>query len=233
MNTALLTVDDVPSRNTPALVDYLTEKGIPAIFFVTGCPVDAFREEALYAIRHGIILGNHSLNHPAFSTLTMAECIAEIEGCEQVLDRLYREAGMPRLYRPFRFPYGDKGGDKDALQQFLRARGFDKVDDSHIPCPWWREYGLNQDVDTFWSFDFEEYRLFDDLAFTLSDIRRKMHDPAPAQGAALFGAGHRNILLMHDHDSTEAVLPRYYQVLLDELLANGVTFEEPRFIHPA
>ena len=31
MNTALLTIDDVPSRNTPTLVDYLTEKGIPAI----------------------------------------------------------------------------------------------------------------------------------------------------------------------------------------------------------
>ena len=98
MNTALLTVDDVPSRNTPALVDYLTEKGIPAIFFVTGCQVDAFRTEAQYAIRHGIILGNHSLNHPVFSSLTLSECIAEIEGCEQVLDRLYRKAGVPRLY---------------------------------------------------------------------------------------------------------------------------------------
>lgn len=118
MNTALLAVDDVPSRNTPALVDYLTEKGIPAIFFVTSCQVDAFREEALYAIRRGIILGNHSLNHPSFSTLTMAECIAEIEGCEQVLDR---------LYRPFCFPYGEKSGEnRDALQQFLRAHGFDK-----------------------------------------------------------------------------------------------------------
>lgn len=35
---------------------------------------------------------------------------------------------------------------------------------------------------------------------------------------------------MHDHDSTGTVLPRYYQVLLDELLANGITFDAPRFI---
>ena len=40
----------------------------------------------------------------------------------------------------------------------------------------------------------------------------------------------RNILLMHDHDATQAALPAYYQVLLDELLANGVTFDAPRFI---
>lgn len=131
-------------------MDYLTDKGIPAIFFLTGCQVDAFRAEAMYAIRRGIILGNHSLNHPAFSALKMAECVAEIEGCERVLDQLYQEAGLPRLYRPFRFPYGDKGGDnKDALQQYLRARGFDKVDDSHIPFPWWRECHLHTDVDTF------------------------------------------------------------------------------------
>ena len=40
----------------------------------------------------------------------------------------------------------------------------------------------------------------------------------------------RNILLMHANDNTEAVLPRYYQVLLDELMANGATFDAPRFI---
>ena len=109
-------------------------------------------------------------------------------------------------------------------------QGFDKVDDSQLPCPWWREFGLDRDIDTFWSFDFEEYRLSDDPGFTLADIRRKMHDPAPAAGSVLLGEGNRSILLMHAHDSTEAVLPRYYQVLLGELLASGVTFEEPRFI---
>ena len=31
MNTAILTIDDVASRNTPAIVDYLAEKGIRAI----------------------------------------------------------------------------------------------------------------------------------------------------------------------------------------------------------
>ena len=33
MNTALLTVDDIASKNTPAIVDYLKEKGIQPIYF--------------------------------------------------------------------------------------------------------------------------------------------------------------------------------------------------------
>ena len=39
---ALLTVDDVASRNTPAMVDYLRDKGIRAIFFATGENVERF-----------------------------------------------------------------------------------------------------------------------------------------------------------------------------------------------
>lgn len=36
MNSALLTIDDIASKNTPAIVDYLNEKRIKAIFFATG-----------------------------------------------------------------------------------------------------------------------------------------------------------------------------------------------------
>ena len=36
MNSALLTIDDIASKNTPAIVDYLKEKGIKPIFFATG-----------------------------------------------------------------------------------------------------------------------------------------------------------------------------------------------------
>ncbi len=231
MNTALLTIDDIASRNTPALVDYLTEKGIPAILFATGMNVEKYYEEALYAVKKGFVVGNHSYSHPGFSSLSMEDAVTDIEKCEEVLNRLYQDASVPRLYRPFRFPYGDKGGkNKDALQQHLKQQHFDKVDDTHLPYPWWKESGLHRDIDTLWTFDFEEYRLPHDPAFTKDSIWAKMQAVTPSSGAALYGENNRHIVLLHAHDETEAVLPRYYQLFLDELIKNGITFDAPAFI---
>jgi len=60
MNTALLTIDDFSSKNTPAVVDYLKEKGIKFIFFAEGRKVEQFYEEAKYALKNGVIIGNAS-----------------------------------------------------------------------------------------------------------------------------------------------------------------------------
>ena len=231
MNTALLTIDDIASRNTPALVDYLTEKDIPAIFFAVGMNVEKYYEEALYAVKMGFVVGNHSYSHPAFSSLSLEEATADIEKCETVLNKLYRDAGVARLYRPFRFPYGDKGGkNKAALRQYLKAKHFDKVDDTFIPYPWWREHNLHRDIDTLWTFDFEEYRLHHEPGFSKETVFEKMRNPNPPSGATLYGENQRHILLIHDHDETEARLPRYYQLFLDELLKNGVVFEDAKFV---
>ena len=223
MNTVLLTIDDVSSRNTPAIVDDLCARGIRAIMFATGVNVERFWDEAVYAVQKGMIVGNHSYSHPAFSDLTLAEAVAEIEKCENVLDRLYQAAGVARMYRPFRFPYGDKGGEnKQALQQYLLEGHFDKVDDRHISYAWWREHGMDKDIDTFWTFDFEEYRIQNDPDFTQKSIWDKVHDANPIRGAALFGENQRHIVLMHAHDETDAIMPEYYRQLLDCLQENGV-----------
>ena len=167
MNSAILTIDDISSKNTPAIVDYLKEKGIRAILFATGENVERYYEEALYAVKNGMIVGNHSYSHPAFSSLTMEECVEEIEKCESILGRLYMDSGVERVFRPFRFPFGDKGGEnKEALQNYLKERGFHKVDDRHITYPWWSENDLNVDVDTFWTFDFAEYNIRQGSDFT-------------------------------------------------------------------
>ncbi len=231
MNTAILTIDDIPSRNTPALVDYLCEKGIQAVMFAEGARIEKYYEEAKYAVQKGMIVGNHSDSHPAFSSLTMKEARHEIDRCEQLLDTLYRDCGVVRPYRPFRFPYGDKGGEHAAeLQRFLKERGFHKLDDRHIPYPWWRQAGLDRDIDTFWTFDFEEYRMQSDPTFTKESIWQKMHDEQPKSGAVLFREGHRHILLMHDHEETEALLPGYYRLFVEHLLENGLVFDRPGFI---
>ncbi len=231
MNTVLLTIDDVASRNTPAIVDELCSRGITAIMFATGMNVERFYDEALYAVRKGMIVGNHSYSHPAFSSLTAEEGIEEIRKCEAVLDRLYQDAGVVRSYRPFRFPYGDKGGENKAvLQRYLAQQHFDKVNDRHIPYSWWRENGLDQDIDTLWSFDFEEYRLQYDPSFTQEDIWAKTRQTNPKSGAALFGEGQRHIVLMHAHDETDAIMPGYYRQFLDCMQERGITFDKPEFI---
>lgn len=104
MNSALLTIDDFSSKNTPEIVDYLNEKGIKAIFFATGQNVEQYYEEALYAVKNGMVVGNHSYSHPAFSALSVEECIREMEKCENILAQLYQDAGMERTVKPFRFP---------------------------------------------------------------------------------------------------------------------------------
>ena len=231
MNSALLTIDDIASKNTPAIVDYLNEKRIKAILFATGQNVERYYEEALYAVKNGMIVGNHSYSHPAFSSLSMKECMEEIEKCEIVLERLYKDSGVERVFRPFRFPYGNKGGDnKNALQKYLKEKGFQKVDDTHITYPWWSENSLDTDIDTFWTFDFEEYKIRQGSEFTKESVWKKMHDTNPESGAVLFAENNRHILLLHAHDETEEMLPEYYKSFIEHLLENGLVFEEPAFL---
>ncbi len=231
MNSGLLTIDDFSSKNTPAMVDYLKKKNIKAIFFATGEKVEEFYEEAVYAVKNGMIVGNHSYSHPGFSSLTFEECVEEIEKCESVLDKLYKDSGAKRIYRPFRFPYGDKGGsNKDALQKYLRDKGFHKVDDRHITYDWWKENNLNTDIDTFWTFDFEEYVIRPDSGYTKEFVWQKMHDKNPKSGAVLFAENNRHIILLHAHDETEEMIPEYYKLFIDHLLENGMVFDEPVFL---
>ncbi len=231
MTKALLTMDDFATKNIPAIVDYLEEKHIPVILFACGKNVEKHYDEAIYAIKKGIVVGNHSYSHPNFSHISIEDGIKEIKKCEEVLNKLYNDAGMPRRYRPFRFPYGDKGGDnKASLQKYLNEEGFDKVDDTAISYPWWKENGLDRDIDTFWTFDFAEYNIRPNSGFTLDDVFKRMYDQNPKSGAPLFAPDCYNMLLFHSHDETEEMVPEYYRIILDECLKNGIEFVEPKFM---
>ena len=230
MIRALLTIDDVSSKNTPAIVDYLTEKKIPVLMFAVGKWAEDHPDELVYALQHGIIVGNHSYTHPQFSSISIDECKKEIDKNEEVLDRFYAQAGVERKYRPFRFPYGDKGGDnKDAIQQYLSERGFDKVKDTELDYPWWKEKGLDKDIDTLWTFDFMEYCIRPGSGFTKDNVMARIHDADPKEGAALLKDGNNHILLIHAHDETEEMEPGYFMTFIDELIRNGVEFIEPEF----
>ena len=231
MIKALLTIDDLASGNTPALLDYLRGKGITPLLFGIGAALEENRKEAEYALQCGFIIGNHSYSHPHFSELSMGEAVREIERCEEVLDKLYRDCGVERKYRPFRFPYGDKGGEnKEALQVYLREKGFDKVDDTKLTYSFWDAKGYRKDIDTYWSFDIEEYRIRKGSDFTLESVMEKIHDPAPEEGAVMLAEGNSHIILFHAHDETDEMVPKYYEKIIGHLLECGVKFEGPAFL---
>ncbi len=228
---AILTIDDIASANTPAIVDYLNKKGITALMFAVGENVERYYENAIYALQHGMIVGNHSYSHPAFSEITMAEAEDEITKNEALLDRLYKDAGVERKYRPFRFPYGNRGGENAAaLQEYFRKNGFDKLKDTQIPYAFWKEQGLDRNIDTLWTFDFAEYRIRPDSGFTVKDVWARINNEAPAEGAALLSDPGSHILLLHAHDETDVMVPGYYRLFIDYLLEKGVVFDVPEFI---
>ncbi len=228
---AILTIDDIASANTPAIVDYLNEKGITALMFAVGENVERYYDNAVYALQHGMIVGNHSYSHPAFSEITMAEAEGEIAKNEALLDRLYKDAGVERKYRPFRFPYGNRGGENAAaLQKYFRENGFDKLKDTQIPYAFWKEQGLDRNIDTLWTFDFAEYRIRPDSGFTVDDVWKRINDKTPAEGGALLVDPGSHILLLHAHDETDAMVPGYYRLFIDYLLKNGVVFDVPEFM---
>ena len=231
MIKALLTIDDIASDNTPAIVDYLKENNIPALMFAWGEKVEDNYENAIYALKNGMIVGNHSYSHPAFSKISIEQAVEEIEKNERLLDKLYKDAGVERCFRPFRFPYGDKGGsNKDALQEYLRKNGFDKVCDTQLEYEWWKANGLDKDIDTFWTFDFAEYQIRKDSGFTKEDVFKRIEVPAPENGAALLADGSNHMLLIHAHDETEEMVPGYFKLFIDRLIEKGVVFEKPEFI---
>lgn len=230
MSKAILTIDDIASKNTPAIVDYLCEKHIKAVLFAVGENVEKYFDEAVYALQKGMIVGNHSYSHPAFSKLSLEEGIAEIEKNEEILTRLYEKAGVARAVKVFRFPYGDKGGEnKEALQLYLKEHGFQKLTDTQITSPWYEENGLHADIDTFWTFDFGEWQIREGSSFTADSVFARIHDEKPTYGDVLLQEGSHHILLFHAHDETEKQLPGYHRLFLDHLLECGVEFEEPHF----
>lgn len=109
MTKIYLTIDDSPSPYSDELVDYLTARGIQAVFYCIGSRLRDNPAPMLRAIQQGHIIANHSYSHPRFSELSLDECIDEIAKTETIIDDLYQQAGVARPVKLFRFPHLDRG----------------------------------------------------------------------------------------------------------------------------
>lgn len=106
---AYLTIDDSPSERMDDLVDYLERRGIPALFFCRGDRLEEFRGSAIRALRKGFVLANHAYSHQRSSQKDFDWIVGEIEKTERILEDLYKEAGVSRVGKYFRFPQLDRG----------------------------------------------------------------------------------------------------------------------------
>lgn len=239
--TAYLTIDDAPSTDFTQKVDFLIERRIPAVFFAQGKYLEAEPAQALYAIERGFTFGNHSYNHPFFSHLTLDECFDQITRTDRLIEDLYRQAGVPRPAKYFRFPFGDKGGlklddvfssyegeglaRKERLQVFLRDLGYTKPDFPGITYPYYRAAGLHTDVDWYWTYDTIDWGPLDDNPpfgiDTLEKILARMDEHAPEDGRGLNTPGSDEIILMHDFAQTTPI----FFAMIERLLAKGIVFQ--------
>ena len=58
-----LTFDDGPKKDTPELLETLSELDVPATFFLVGLSVRAFPEYAKQIVQAGYAVGSHTMAH--------------------------------------------------------------------------------------------------------------------------------------------------------------------------
>ena len=97
-----LTFDDGPIPDyTPALLDALKERGVPATFFLLGSQVTKHPEIVTRMYEEGHLIGNHSYNHPILSNIGRNRAFGELERTSDGIEEI--TGSRPRVLRP---PYG-------------------------------------------------------------------------------------------------------------------------------
>ncbi|ADV23067.1 chitin deacetylase, putative [Cryptococcus gattii WM276] len=97
-----LSYDDGPSPFTPLLIDYLEEKNIKTTFFVVGSRVLSRPEMLQTEYMSGHEISIHTWSHPALTTLTNEQIVAELAWTMKVIKDTI--GVTPNTFRP---PYGD------------------------------------------------------------------------------------------------------------------------------
>ncbi|PVG00996.1 putative chitin deacetylase [Serendipita vermifera] len=118
-NTWGLSYDDGPSPDTPRLLDYLASQNLHSTFFVVGSRALS-RQDILQAeYMQGHQLSVHTWSHPALTTLTNEQIVAELGWTAKIIKDV--TGVTPNTFRP---PYGDID---DRVRAIGQAMGFTAV----------------------------------------------------------------------------------------------------------
>lgn len=86
-----------------SILNTLAANGVPGTFFLTGNWANQFPSDVPAIVTGGHLVGNHSMTHPQFTTLSDAQIAAEIGNAQAAI---LAAGADPRLF--FRFPFGDR-----------------------------------------------------------------------------------------------------------------------------
>jgi len=133
-----LTIDDGPTHYQPEIIEKLGENN-QVIFYICGSYVDNKGFEQLKeTIKKGHIIGNHSFTHPNFKEISFSTAKSQILKTDEIINQAYKEAGVERKDKFFRFPYGNL---TSSAVSFLKEIGYK-------PAGSWERSWTDWDVDT-------------------------------------------------------------------------------------
>ncbi|MDI6799420.1 MAG: polysaccharide deacetylase family protein [Actinomycetota bacterium] len=94
-----ITFDDGPSpKNTPKILDILSDKGVKATFFLTGSYVDKYPELARRIVAEGHEIGNHTHSHIEMGLSKDKAILSDIARAEE---SIFRATGIKtNIFRP-------------------------------------------------------------------------------------------------------------------------------------
>ncbi|MBE6936426.1 MAG: hypothetical protein E7458_08005, partial [Ruminococcaceae bacterium] len=108
---AAITFDDGPHPTiTPALLDALAQRGVPATFFVNGANAERYPELVLRAAAEGHQIANHTYAHRQLTALKDSQVEYEVSRTQEYLSELLGEAEYM-----VRVPYGAISGRVQGL----------------------------------------------------------------------------------------------------------------------
>ncbi|MFB6141045.1 MAG: polysaccharide deacetylase family protein [Halosimplex sp.] len=212
MSTAYLTIDDAPSATLPEKLAVLEERDVRVVFFCEGQRLADHADHARRAVEAGHLLGNHAYAHNHASDVSVEEFADGLDRTEAAIDEVYETADAERPAKLFRFPFGDRGGDRaEEFQAVLAERGFRPPDAEMIDYEFWADHAGYRDW--FWTVDVEDYNV-DATAALAENV---------ADAADRLEGDSRDVLLFHDGGNSVDLLEGYLD-LLDE---RGVAFGDP------
>lgn len=246
-----LTIDDAPSKDFKKKVDYLYKRNIKAIFFCIGQNMERYKEDVVYAINKGFIIGNHSYEHKHFSDLSMEEGKESIKKTDKIINEIYKMSGKERPIKVFRFPYLDQGGDNSgedyeskwarpkrewslfprkerrmALQYFLKELGYTHPLFKGIKQEFLINEKIMDDIDVNCTFDQMEYYLgVKNAPYGMEKeeaILARIDEDVPFGGRALNYLDSSDIIMIHDHENTTDL---FYKII-DKYIEKNFEFRD-------
>ncbi len=232
--TALITIDDSPTKFLKDKADILSERNIRGLFFSCGNLLEEFPDQAVYAIQKGHVIANHAYSHKEFSMMSIEKCREEISKTDEIIDDIYKRADVGRGAKLFRFPYGDKGISTRMVFNFMKFKPKFRAIQSHLDSLGYEGFKVENvnkrfpelfslsDIDIYWTFDIKEWPIdrkptkdIQNIGDVMQRIDTHLTNPKKSE-----------IILLHDHEETH----KYFAAIMDKLISKGFSFDLPKGI---